>query len=208
MLKSRDGTVLTWKRGFQMSECLFRRLPGLRQIWRRATLGESAAYVALAVNKALPNSIGRRDAKIQVQGAKGMSLVVTQSKHEVKKFPQDACAKAQAFDSIGGAYAEGVSAAVMVFFAIVAEDPSAAPRFPAILILRVAPQSTVENQSTGHFAVRTRRKFQALIQAQKIFLRTVKPCERKAQRNPPKTKNGDYTALQNFALPRPRDEAR
>ena len=201
MLKSGYGAGLRGKRGFQVSEGLLCGLPCMWQVGRRAALGQSSAYVALAVHKTLPDSVGRRDAEIELCGAQGLRSIA-QTNHEFEECPQALCTEAQAPEFISGPYAERVSAAVVVLFTIVAEDPPSATRLSIIVALGIAEQPTVENQRSGRFAGRARREFQAMIQAQEIILGTVELRERKAQRNPPKAKSGDYTGLRNPAAPR------
>ena len=191
LLKGRDGTGFAGKRGFQVSEGLVRGLAGVRQIGLGAALGEGGSYVALAVLKTFPDPICRRDTEIHVQSAKGFSLVAERNHDEIQEPPQDVRAKAQALEFIGGPYAEGVPAAVVALFAIVAEDAPPATRSQPI-VLRITEEIAVEYQRTGAFAGRARQKFQALMQAKKIILRTVEPWKRKEQRKPPNKKRGLY----------------
>ena len=163
ILKGRDGACLGGKRGFQVSDGLCFRLTGKRQVgW--AALGQSSAYVALAVHKTLPDSVGRRDAEIELCGAQCFRRIA-QTDHKFEECPQALRTEAQAPEFIGGPHAEGVPAAVVVFFTIVAKDPPAATRLLIVVVFGIAEQRTVENQRSGCFAGRTMRQFQAMIQA-------------------------------------------
>jgi len=193
VLKGRDGTGRGGKRGLQVSDGLRSGLARMKH-GRRAALDQSAANRALAFHKTLPDSIGRRDAVIQICSAKGLSLV-SQADYEFEESPQSLRAEPQAFEFIGGPYAEGMSAAVVALLAVIAEDTPAATRLSTLIVFGIAEQPAVKNQRFRCFAVRTKRQLQALTHAQEIILGMVKPRERKAQRNSPKAKSGDYTGL-------------
>ena len=166
-----------------MSDGLLCRLFSVWQPGRCAALGERGTDMALAVHETLPDSIGRRDAEIRVQCAKGFSFV-SKNNHELEECPQRICAEAQAFDFIGDPNAESVSATAVALLAVVTEDAPAATRFPIFIGLSVAIQLAVENQRSSRFAMRTGRESQALILAKKVFIRTVESRKRKTQKIP------------------------
>ena len=169
MLEGHDGTGFMRKGGFQVNDSLLGGLAGMRHFWREAALGEGGAYVALTVVKTIPDPISRRDAEVHVQGAQGFSLVA-EADYELYKCPQGVRADARAFEFVGFPDAEGVSAAVVALLAVVAKDAPPATGFLIVVVFSVAVEFAMENERTGHFAVRTQREFQAEIQELEIIL--------------------------------------
>ena len=114
--------------------------------------------MALAAYEAFPSPICGGDAEIHVQGAQGLGLVA-QADDEYQECPKGSGAEAGASECIGGPNAEGVAAAVVAGFAVIAEDAPGAAGFPAIVVLGVAVKLAVEDKRSGQLAGGTRGKF-------------------------------------------------
>lgn len=156
-LEGFDGAGLAPERRFQMKDCLDGRATNMRQCRRRADLMQHGSYSALGLEESFPEAVGGRFGQVEASGSQ-CSGFVGQRDDAPEESPQAMCSKACVLQFVGRPDDEGMSAALVVFPAVVAEDPLAPKNFAVRPRVAVAVQFAVQDQGARASAVRTARE--------------------------------------------------